>query len=72
MDPDDVEFLIENAKPDAELYEALNNGYQLISQQEGLPTVGNSLNVWPFVTSALFQQLQSTIRIRVSGCHVCL
>jgi len=56
--------LIENAKVDAELYQALNNGHQLLFLRKRLPTVGN-YNIWPFVTMAFFQQLQTTIRIQV-------
>ena len=71
IESDDIKFLIENAKPDAKLYQALDKGYQLIPKGKRLPNVGSS-NIWPFVTMAFFQQLQSTIRIQVSGLHVYL
>lgn len=67
---DDVEYLIKEATPGTELHQAINIGHSLVNPAYGLVPFGD-FNIWPFVTEALFRQLQLriSIRVRVQGVN---
>ena len=70
MNMDDVEYLIKEAIPGTELHQAIDMGHSLVDPSYGLLAFGN-FNIWPFVTEALFRQLQLriSIRVRVHGVN---
>jgi len=66
IEPQDVGYLIEEVKTGTELNRIVNDSLTLVTKHPELrPSAETNFNIWPFVTHAIFTQLQFRIPIDV-------
>jgi len=61
----DVEYLIKEGKPGTDLHKAINDGLALVANHPKKLPSGGDFNIWPFVTYALFEQMELELFIDV-------